>query len=115
MAKSPNNRSQEDTSVSRAQRFVQLCGRALVTETHADEVSRAGGALTPHEWRVALAEAIGQGMAPIVYRIATQSRALEMAPPEVVRELLERYTSTLVRVRLVEGQLAEILHAFESS
>lgn len=115
MANSPNNLSQERSSVSPAQRFVQRCGRALVTETLAGDVSRAGDALSPHDWRVVLAEAIGQGMAPIVYRIATQSRALELAPAEVAQELQARYASTLINVRLIEGQLAEILHAFESS
>jgi hypothetical protein len=115
MAQSVDNITQEHSSLSRARLFVQLCGRALISQAHVGDVRRAGGALSPHDWRVVLAEALRQGMAPIVYQTAVVSKALTLAPEDVSSELQARYASTLINVRRIEGQLADILQTFASS
>jgi len=105
---------EEGDTIPPAQTFVRLCGRALLATAQPTELVQAGAALAPDEWRVVLAEATTQGMAPIVYQVSATSGALAAAPQEVATALAGAYSRTLVSVRRLELQLAEILQAFFS-
>jgi putative nucleotidyltransferase-like protein len=98
--------------LSSAQRYMRLCGRAFIATARSDELVEAASALSPDQWHLLYANATTQGMAPTVFQMSANSGALAAAPQAIAALFTSSYPRSLVNLRRIELQLAEILRVF---